>query len=77
MLRLAIAAISVGLADSINPSTIGPSLYLATLPKPDRLVTQFVIGVFSVNLVVGLVLTIGPGRALLGLVPIPRRPPGT
>ncbi len=72
MLRLAIAAISVGLADSINPSTIGPSLYLATLPKPVRLVTEFAIGVFSVNLVVGLVLTIGPGRALLGLVPRPQ-----
>ncbi len=72
MLRLAIAAISVGLADSINPSTIGPGLYLATLPKPVRQLTQFVIGVFSVNLVVGLVLTIGPGRALLGLVPRPQ-----
>ena len=29
-LRLAGVAISVGLADSLNPSTVGPALYLAT-----------------------------------------------
>ena len=32
-------------------------------------VTQFTIGVFCVDLAVGLVLTIGPGRLLLGLIP--------
>src|SRR5205807_2768579 len=64
--------ISVGLADSLNPSTIGPALYLATVGKRVRRVTQFTIGVFSVDLAVGLVLTIGPGRLLLGLVPHPR-----
>jgi cytochrome c biogenesis protein CcdA len=36
-------------------------------------VTQFTIGVFSVDFAVGLVLTIGPGRLLLGLVPHPQR----
>ncbi len=74
MLRLAIAVISVGLADSLNPSTVAPALYLATTRNPVPSVVQFTVGVFAVNFVVGLVLTIGPGRLLLGLVP---RPQGT
>jgi hypothetical protein len=74
MLRRIGVVIAVGLADSLNPSTVGPALYLATVPKRVLRVTQFTIGVFSVDFVVGLVLTIGPGRLLLGLVP---RPQGT
>jgi cytochrome c biogenesis protein CcdA len=65
--------ISVGLADSLNPSTVGPALYLATVGRRVWRVTQFTIGVFAVNFVVGLVLTIGPGRLLIGLVPHPQR----
>jgi cytochrome c biogenesis protein CcdA len=72
MLRLVGVVVSVGLADSLNPSTIGPALYLATIRKRVLRVTQFTIGVFSVDLAVGLVLTIGPGRLLLGLVPHPQ-----
>jgi cytochrome c biogenesis protein CcdA len=72
MLRRVGVAISVGLADSLNPSTVGPALYLATLEERVWRVTQFTIGVFSVSLVGGLVLTIGPGRLLLGLVPHPQ-----
>ena len=34
---------------------------------------QFTIGVLGVDLAVNLVLTIGPGRFLLGLVPHPQR----
>jgi cytochrome c biogenesis protein CcdA len=64
--------ISVGFADSLNPSTVGPALYLATLAQRIRRVMEFTIGVFGVNLVAGVVLTIGPGRLLLGLVPHPR-----
>ena len=30
MLRLIGVVISVGLADSLNPSTVGPALYIAT-----------------------------------------------
>jgi cytochrome c biogenesis protein CcdA len=73
VLRLAILVVSVGLADSLNPSTIGPALYLATVRKPAVRLTQFTTGVFTVNLAAGLVLTIGPGRLLLGLVPHPQR----
>jgi cytochrome c biogenesis protein CcdA len=73
LLRLTIAALSVGFADSLNPSTIGPTLYLATVENAAVRVVEFIAGVFTVNLLVGLVLTIGPGRALLGLVPHPQR----
>src|SRR5215469_14632910 len=72
MLRRIGVALSVGLADSINPTTVGPALYLATGPSAVRSVTQFTLGTCAVNLAAGLVLTIGPGRLLLGLVPHPR-----
>jgi hypothetical protein len=68
MLRLAGVVISVGLADSLNPSTVGPALYFAT---GQRRVVRVLL--FTVNLAAGIVLTIGPGRLLLGLVPHPRR----
>ena len=72
MLRRIFVAVSVGLADSINPSTVGPALFLATAEKPVMRVSQFTAGIFGVNLLAGLVLTIGPGRLLLGLTPHPR-----
>jgi cytochrome c biogenesis protein CcdA len=72
MLRRLGVVLSVGLADSLNPSTVGPALFLATAGRRVWRVTQFTIGVFSVSFAGGLVLTIGPGRLLLGLVPHPR-----
>ncbi|MGZ6589466.1 MAG: GAP family protein [Solirubrobacteraceae bacterium] len=72
MLRRVGVAISVGLADSLNPSTVGPALYIATGRHRVWRVTQFTVGVFSVSFVGGVVLTIGPGRLLLGLVPHPQ-----
>lgn len=74
MLRLAFVALTVGLADSVNPSTVGPALYLATVPNGAVRVAQFTGGVFCVTLAGGLVLTLGPGSFLLGLIP---RPQGT
>jgi cytochrome c biogenesis protein CcdA len=71
MVRLAVVATSVGLADSVDPGTIGPALYLATAPKPARRLTEFTAGAFAVNFVAGLILTTGPGGWLLGLVPRP------
>src|SRR5947209_4935186 len=73
MLRRIGVMISVGLADSLNPTTVGPALYLATTGRRVWRVTQFTIGVFAVNFLGGLVLTIGPGRLLIGLVPHPQR----
>lgn len=66
-------AVSVGLADSLNPSTIGPALYLATRPNARRRLVDFTVGVFAVYCGGGLVLTAGPGRAILSAVPHPGR----
>jgi cytochrome c biogenesis protein CcdA len=71
MLRLIGLVVSIGLADSLNPSTMGPALYLASGERPCRSVAQFTAGVAAVSFVAGAVLTIGPGQALLALVPHP------
>lgn len=73
MLRLTILAITIGLADSLNPTTIGPALYLAAGRDPRRHVAQFTLAVFCVYLVGGLVIALGPGQLLLSLVPHPDR----
>jgi cytochrome c biogenesis protein CcdA len=72
MLRLVGVALGVGLADSINPSTIGPALYLAAARNGAMRVMLFTIGVFAVNFAGGVALTVGPGRLLRGLVPHPQ-----
>jgi cytochrome c biogenesis protein CcdA len=74
MVRQIGVMISVGLADSLTPSTIGPALYLATHSSRVWRVMQFTTGFFTVNVVAGGILLIGPGRVLLELVP---RPQGT
>lgn len=71
MLRLISVVVSISLADSLNPSTVGPALYLASGEQPHRRVAQFTAGVVAVSFVAGAVLTIGPGQALLALVPHP------
>jgi len=68
---LAALVVSIGIVDSVNPSTIAPALYLATGRKPDRSLTLFIVGVFTVNMLGGLVLVLGPGRLLLSFVPHP------
>ncbi len=75
MLRLLGLVITVGIADSVNPSTVGPGLYLATAKDAAWRVMQFTAGVFAVNFGAGLAVTIGPGLLLLGLVPHPRGTP--
>lgn len=64
-------AISIGLADSVNPSTIAPALYLATGPDARGQVTRFSVAVFVVNLVCGAAVALGPGQLILSLVPHP------
>lgn len=71
MLRLLGIVMSIGLADSLNPSTVGPALFLASGRSPRRSVAEFTLGTFAVNLLGGLILTLGPGRAILALVPKP------
>jgi cytochrome c biogenesis protein CcdA len=73
MIRLIGLCISIGLADSLNPTTIAPALYLATTDRPRERVIEFTVGVFLVYFVGGAVIALGPGQLLLSLVPHPDR----
>jgi hypothetical protein len=73
MLRLIGLVVSIGLADSMNPSTIAPALYLATGERPRSDLIQFTLGVFAVYLLGGAAIALGPGQVLLSLVPHPGR----
>ena len=52
MPTLMLVVASIGLADSINPSTIVPALWIASTPRAHLL--SFTIGVFAVYLAGGL-----------------------
>jgi len=71
MLRALGVVLCIGLADSLNPSTTVTGLFLASGARPRRTVLEFAGGVFLMFLVGGLVLTLGPGTAILALVPRP------
>jgi cytochrome c biogenesis protein CcdA len=73
MFRLIGLVVSIGLADSLNPSTIAPALYLATGERARQQVIEFTAAVFGVNFLLGAVLALGPGQLLLALVPHPER----
>src|ERR1035437_1770817 len=64
MLSLALLVASIAIADSINPSTVVPALWLAGSPSR-RGVARFTFGVFAVYLAGGLLLVLGPGPALI------------
>jgi cytochrome c biogenesis protein CcdA len=57
-------ALTLGLADSINPVTIVVALYLASTPNPVRRLAGYVAGVFGVYLLGGLLLLFGPASLL-------------
>jgi cytochrome c biogenesis protein CcdA len=63
--------IGVGIVDSANPSTIAPALYLASGREPGKSLAGFIVGVFSVNLILGVLLALGPGKAVMDHVPHP------
>jgi cytochrome c biogenesis protein CcdA len=73
LLQLVGLVVSVAFADSLNPSTVGPALYLAIGPSPVRRVLAFTAGVFAIFLVGGLFVALGPGELLLSVAPRPRR----
>jgi cytochrome c biogenesis protein CcdA len=73
MIRLIGLVVSIGLADSLNPTTIAPALYLAAGDHARRQVAQFTGAVFGVYLLGGLVIALGPGELLLAIVPRPGR----
>jgi hypothetical protein len=64
MLALALIVTSIAVADSLNPSTVVPALWLASAPH-GRGLGSFTAGVFAVYLAGGLVLVLGPGPALI------------
>jgi Sap, sulfolipid-1-addressing protein len=64
MLGLILVVGSIGIADSINPSTLVPALWLASTPQA-RGVGSYALGVFAVYLAGGLVLVFGPGPSLI------------
>jgi cytochrome c biogenesis protein CcdA len=72
MLRLIGIVLSIGLADSINPSTIGPALYLATGERARGRVAEFTIAVFAVYFLGGAAIAIGAGQLIRPLLPHPR-----
>jgi cytochrome c biogenesis protein CcdA len=71
MYRLIGVVVSIGLADSLNPSTIAPALYLASGRHGLRRVAQFTAGVFGVYMIAGAAVALGPGELVLDLVPHP------
>jgi cytochrome c biogenesis protein CcdA len=73
MIRLIGLAVSIGLADSLNPTTIAPALYLASGERGRGRVFEFTLGVFGVYTIGGVAIALGPGQLLLSLVPHPGR----
>ena len=72
MLVLAALVASIGLVDSLNPSTVGPALLLALGANAKRDLAAFLLGVFGTSTLGGLILVLGPGRALLAIASTPR-----
>ena len=73
MLRLIGIVVSIGIADSVNPTTIAPALYLAGLPNSRVRILEFTLAVFAVYLVGGIAIALGPGQLLISLIPHPGR----
>ena len=71
MTRLIGIVISIGLADSLNPSTIGPALYLATGERARDRVAEFTLAVFAVYFVGGAAIALGARQLIGGLLPHP------
>jgi hypothetical protein len=64
VLTLALLVSSIGIADSINPSTVVPALWLASAPR-GRGLGSYTLAVFLVYLLGGMVLVFGPGPTLI------------
>lgn len=64
MLALTLLVGSIALADSINPSTVIPAVWLAHGGRA-RVLASFTAGAFAVYLAGGLVLLLGPGQLLM------------
>jgi cytochrome c biogenesis protein CcdA len=71
MLTLAAVIFAIALADSVNPATVAPALYLATVERPVRRIAEFAAGFALVNVAGGLVIVAGPGQLLISLASRP------
>jgi cytochrome c biogenesis protein CcdA len=71
MLALVALVVSIGIADAVNPSTLGPALVYGLSRHPRKEVAEFTLGVFAVSTAGGLALLFGPGRLLVTLVSRP------
>lgn len=69
MLRLLVLMVTIGLADSVNPTTIGPALYLAAGEHRRVRVAEFTLAVFVVNLAGGTLIALGGATVLGHIVP--------
>jgi len=72
VLRLIGIVISIGLADSLNPTTIAPALYFATGERGRNRVAEFTAAVFAVYFFGGAAILVGAGRLAHSLLPHPR-----
>jgi cytochrome c biogenesis protein CcdA len=68
MLKIVALVVTVALGDSLNPSTIGPALFIASGERNRMAVLEFTLAVFVVHFAGGAVLLLGPGHLLLSLV---------
>jgi cytochrome c biogenesis protein CcdA len=71
VLALALLVASIALADSLNPSTVLPALYLATSAHAVRKIAAFAAGFALTSFAFGVVFVAGPGQLLLGALPHP------
>ena len=71
MTHLLTLVLAVGLVDSLNPATIAPALYLAAGKNAIRGLIGFIVGAYTLNLVAGILLAVGPGQAILAVIPKP------
>jgi cytochrome c biogenesis protein CcdA len=72
MLRLIGIVVTIGLADSLNPTTIAPALYLATGERAQGRVAEFTAAVFAVYFLGGAAIAVGAGQLIRPLLPHPR-----
>jgi cytochrome c biogenesis protein CcdA len=72
MLHAYLVVLLIGLGDSLNPTTLGPAMYLVTVEHPRRQLAAFLVGLLSVNLIGGALIMLGPGQLILDLVPKPK-----
>ena len=68
MLRLIGVVVAIALVDSLNPSTIGPAIYLASGERARRSVLELTIAVLITHLAGGALLMIGPGPLLVSVI---------